>query len=199
MKKVIIASVAVAVLTLACGEEEGVTGEDDRILPTNPVNVLKCVEISFNRRGMGIIDGVVDGSFFFFFDPEDVGRTPPGSEYIIPGGWTSTGFRRAVKNMFDQAYSIDLAIKTSQVGTPSEEARHYRADNVTISLLVMVDELNGYIADQGYCNFEFVKCRGKTEPKLWRLTYWHDRTASGDDSKTNLKPASFGMILAMYY
>jgi hypothetical protein len=63
----------------------------------------------------------------------------------------------------------------------------------------MVDEVNGFIAEQGYCDFEFVKVLRKTDPAWWHMTYWYDWTATAPDSKPPIQPASLGMILAFYY
>jgi hypothetical protein len=57
--------------------------------------------------------------------------------------------------MFDQAYRINLSIPTSRVGTPGENETTYRADNIPLDLLVMVDEVSGFIIDHGYCNYGF--------------------------------------------
>ncbi|MEE9457000.1 MAG: hypothetical protein V3W11_07615 [bacterium] len=201
MKKVIIASVAVAVLTLACGEEEGVTPRvPDRLEPTTPANVLKNVAISFNQRDVILLKAMLSPDFVFYFDPRDVGQSPPGRpSYRIPESWSYAEFWPALKNMFDKAYSINLSIPTSRVGTPGENETTYKANNINISLLVMVDELNGFIVDPGYCNFEFDKYTTKESKKYWRLTGWWDRTSQGYDEYPAPSPSSLGRVLAMYY
>jgi len=198
MKKVLIASVTVAVLLLACGEEEGVTPADPPPEATTPVNVLKNVEISFNERATKILVSALSENFVFYFDPRDVGQSPPGSEYIIPESWSYTEFWMALNKMFTRAYSISLSIPTGRVGTPGENETTYRADNINLSLLVMVDELNGFIADNGYCNFEFERYDSTAGKKYWRLTAWRDRTSQGYDEYPGVEPASLGRILWLF-
>jgi hypothetical protein len=199
MKKMVTLGAAVALLALSCGDEEGVTPlEPDRIEPTSPANVLKNVEISFNRRDVDLLKAMLSTTFIFHFDPDDVGQNPPGGQYRIPGGWSYTEFWKAVENMFTEAYSISLTIPTDQVGTPEENETTYRADNVSINLIVMVDELTGYQANQGYCNYEFEKYNGEEGKKCWRLTKWWDRTAIPADERLGLAPSSFGRILAIF-
>ena len=199
MKRLIIASVAVAVLTLACGEEEGVTPRvPDRVEPTTPANVLKNVAISFNQRDINLLQAMLSENFVFYFDPRDVGQRPPGSEYRIPESWSYTAFWRAVNNMFRKAYSINLSIATSGVGTPGENETTYRAENINLSLLVMIDDLNGFIADRGYCNFAFERYESAGGKKYWRLTAWWDRTSQGYDEFPGVAPGSLGRILALF-
>ncbi len=200
MKKVIIAFAAVAVLLLACGGEEGVTPREiDRVEPTTPANVLKTVEISFNRGDINLLKAMLSTDFVFYFDPRDVGQSPPGKpEYKIPESWSRTEFLQAVNNMFDKTYSINLSIPTGRVGTPGENETKYKAENVSISLLVMIDELNGFIADNGYCNFEFQRCEGAGGKKYWRLTGWWDRTSTYFDERPGVAPASLGKLLALF-
>jgi len=199
VKKVIIASVAVGVLTLACGEEEGVTPrQPDRVEPTTPANVLKNVEISFNQRDVNLLKAMLSTNFVFYFDPRDVGKNPPGSHYVIPESWSYTEFWQALNNMFDKAYAINLSIPTGRVGTPGENETTYRADNISLSLLVMVDELNGFIADNGYCNFEFERYESAAGKKYWRLTGWWDRTSQGYDEFPGVTPTSFGKVIATF-
>ncbi len=201
MKKVITASIVVAVLTLACGEEEGVTPRvPDRVEATTPANVLKNVAISFNQRDINLLKAMLSTDFVFYFDPRDVAQSPPGKpEYKIPASWSYTEFWPAVNNMFDEAYSINLSIPTGRVGTPGENETEYRADNVNIFLLVMIDELDGFVADNGYCNFEFERYEGAGGKKYWRLTQWWDRTSQGYDEYPAPSPSSLGRVLAMYY
>jgi hypothetical protein len=101
--------------------------------------------------------------------------------------------------MFDQAHSIDLAIPTGSIGNPAEGAQTYKAENVTISLLVMVDELNGYIVNQGYQDFEFEKYAGAEGRDYWRLTGWWDNTHMYFDDSAGAAPSSFGRVLALYF
>jgi hypothetical protein len=199
MKKVIIGFVAIAVLALACGEEEGVTPRaPDRLEPTSPVNVLKNVEISFNQRNIGLLKAMLSDDFVFYFDPRDVGNSPPGSEYVIPESWSYAEFWPVAGNMFRQAYSINLSISTSRVGSPGENETTYKAENITISLLVMISELNGFIADGGYCNFAFEKYTTKEGKKYWRLTKWWDRTSEFFDEYPGVTPTSLGKVLAVF-
>ena len=200
MKKVIIASLTVAALTLACGGEEGVTPrQPDRLEPTSPANVLKNVAISFNQSDVNLLKAMLSESFVFYFDPRDVGSSPPGKpEYKIPESWSYTEFWSAAARMFHLAYAISLNIPTSQIGTPGPGETRYKAENVSISLLVMIDELNGFIADKGYCNFEFEKYTTKEGNKYWRLTGWWDRTSQGYDENPGIAPASLGKILALF-
>jgi hypothetical protein len=188
-----------AALTFGCGEEEGVTPrEPDRLEPTSPANVLKNVEISFNQRDVDLLKAMLSTTFVFYFDPDDVGQRPPGRHYIIPESWSYTEFWKAVDNMFTEAYSISLTIPTGNVGTPGENETKFRADNISINLTVMVDELNGYIADTGYCNYEFESYTSEAGKKCWGLTGWWDRTAIPADARLGLKPSSVGRILATF-
>jgi hypothetical protein len=101
--------------------------------------------------------------------------------------------------MFDRAHRISLRISTEGIGEPAPGQTTYRAENVTISILVMIDELNGYIADQGYCNFAFERYEGAEGKKLWRLTKWWDNTAVYYDANPGISPTSLGRVLALYY
>ncbi len=144
---------------------------------TSPANVLKNVEIAYNQRYIDLYKKALSTNFVFYFDPRDVGQTPPGKPYIIPESWSYTEDWKATDGMFHHAYNINLNIATGRVGEPEPEENKYEADNITITLLVMIDELNGFIADQGYCNFEFEKYKNEQSEDRWRLTKWWDRTA----------------------
>ena len=199
MKKVIIASAAVALLTLACGDEEGVTPrQPDRVEATSPANVLRNVEISFNQRNINLLKAMLSDGFVFYFDPRDVGQSPPGSHYVLPASWSYTEFWPAVNIIFVRAYSINLSIPTGRVGTPAENETAHKADEISISLLVMITELNGFIADKGYCDYEFERYDGAGGKKYWRLTAWWDRTSQGYDGFPGLEPTSLGRLLAVF-
>ena len=164
---------------------------------TSPANVLKTVEISFNERNIDFFKSTLGPNFVFYFDPREVGQRPPGEpHYKIPG--SRTDFLHAVKNMFDQAYSITLSIPTGRVGMPAENETTYGADNINLSILVMADEVNGYVAD-GYCNFEFESYPTKERKKNWRITNWWDRTSPVNGKSNGIKPMSLGRVLALYY
>jgi hypothetical protein len=199
VKKVIVGLIVTAFLALACGEEEGVTKPGpERLEPTTPAQVLTNVAVSFNQRDIDLLKAMLSPNFIFYFDPRDVGLSPPGSQYVIPETWSREEFLQAVSNMFRKAYSINLSIPTSRVGTPGENETTYLAENVSISLLVMVDELNGYIADAGYCNFEFERYEAASGKKYWRLINWWDRTSEYFDESTGVAPISLGRILSLY-
>ncbi len=144
---------------------------------TSPVNVLKNIEIAYNQRNIDLYKRALSPNFVFYFDPRDVGESPPGKTYIIPESWSYTEDWQATNNMFNKAYSINLKISTGKVGEPEAEENTYEAQNIDISLLVMIDELNGFISDQGYCNFEFEKYKNEESQDRWRLTKWWDRTS----------------------
>jgi len=198
VKKVLIFTIATAMLLLACGEEEGVTPREiDRVEATSPAGVLGNVAISFNRRDINLLKAMLSEDFVFYFDPRDVGKNPPGSMYIIPESWSYTEFWQVLNEMIRQAYSISLSIPTGRVGEPGESETTYKAEKIPISLLVMVDELNGFIADNGYCNFEFERYEAAGK-KYWRLTGWWDRTSEFFDEYPGVEPASLGLVIASF-
>jgi hypothetical protein len=190
----------VSVLILACGEEEGVTKPaPERLEPTTPAYVLRNVEIAFNQRDINLLKAMLSEDFVFYFDPRDVGGSPPGKpNIIIPESWSYTEHVRASENMFNQAYRIDLSIATSGVGTPGENETTYLAENINLSIIVMVDDLTGFIADNGYCNFEFERYEAPSGKKYWRLINWWDRTSQGYDANPGVSPTSLGRILCLY-
>ena len=156
MKKLLPLAALIIILSGTACEEEVEPPPPPPPGPRNtPAEVLKNVEISFNQRDIENLKKSLSPDFVFYFDPDDVGRHPPGSEYLIPESWSYAEFRQAVENMFTKAYSISLTIPTGNVGMPGEKETKYKTENIPINLLVMVDKLNGYQADQGYCNFAF--------------------------------------------
>ena len=195
MNRIISLALALALLALSCGDEEGIT----RPPPSNlPADVLESVETSFDRRDIDLLKRCLSPDFIFYFDPDDVGQKPPGSTYVIPTSWSYTEFWSAAARMFHLAYAISLNIPTSRIGIPGERQTEYQVDNVNISLLVMVNELNGFIADGGYCNFAFEAYYNEKEGKRWRLTGWWDFTSVYADETPGLEPTSLGKILALY-
>jgi hypothetical protein len=145
---------------------------------TTPANVLKNIEIAYNQGNINIYKNALSTEFVFYFDPDDVKQHPPGKpNYTIPESWTYTEDWGATYNMFQEAYNINLTIPTVNVGEPAPNDTRFRADNISINLIVMIDELNGYQANQGFCNFEFEKYKNEEGKDRWRLTQWWDRTA----------------------
>jgi hypothetical protein len=193
------AAAALAALALAgCGETV-----IDREPPTpeyaSPATVLKAVQISFNQRNIDYLKQSLSPNFIFYFDPRDVGHSPPYSRYIIPESWSHDEFLNGAGHMLEMAYSIDFSINTTGVGTPAENETTYRADNVTLSLLVYIDEVNGCLIDGGYCDFAFERYATEKGERLWRLNGWWDHTSLGYDEGAAASPASLGRVLAMYY
>jgi hypothetical protein len=197
MKKAVIGGIVVVLLPLACGEEEGITRPPPP--PLNlPADVIDAVELSFDQRNIDLLKKCLSPAFVFYFDPDDVGQNPPGSEYVIPESWSYTGFWATANNLFGRAYAINLSIPTGGIGTPAPGETTYKVENVSVSLLVMVNELNGYIADSGYCNFAFEVYYNEQKEKRWRLSGWWDFTSAYADATPGLIPTSLGKILAMY-
>jgi len=194
VKKLILTGMALTFLALACGEED----LTDPTPVNTPAVVLKNVELSFNERNITYLKESLSDDFIFYFDPDDVGQNPPGGHYIIPESWSYTEFWQAVENLFWRSYSVSLTIPTASVGEPDPNATVYKAENISIKLLVMIDEVNGYLADAGYCNFAFERYDGKEGKKFWRLTGWWDNTATTYDANPGVSPTSLGRILALY-
>ena len=199
MKKVLIVIAAVAATLPACTEEETITPRGpERLEATTPVNVLKNVATAFNQRNTGLLKDMLSPDFLFYFDPADVGHHPPGRKYVIPDFWYYDEFWTAVDNMYILAYSVSLEVPTGGVGTPAETATTYQAEEVSLTLRVMVDELSGYLADEGYCDYAFESYTGKEGRKYWRLTGWWDHTAVYEDGYPGREPASLGGVIASF-
>ncbi len=199
MKKLTLTALTLTLLVVACGEEEGVTppNADYRLVPTSPRAVLVNVETAFNRRDINLLKAMLSESFVFYFDPDDVGQNPPGSHYIIPESWSYTEIIRAVENLFRQAHTISMTIDSGQVGAPGREATTFKAENVNGQLLVMIDEVNGYLAEDS-CNFAFEKYRSEGGADYWRLIKWWDNGPYYADTRAEAKPTSIGKILSLY-
>ena len=199
MKRMVSLAAALALLGLACFNEEEPPPAPAHFEPSSPVNVLKNVEISFNSRDINLLKAMVGPNFVFYFDPRDVGQRPPGSsQYVIPESWTRAEFLRAAANMFKKAYSISLSIGTGSVGEPRPEATEYQAENVPAELLVMINELDGFIAESA-STFEFERYLAESGGKRWRLTEWQDGGRYDDERYAALTPSTIGKVLAVFY
>ena len=198
MKRMLSLAAALALLGLACFNEEESTPAPKQFEPSSPVNVLKNVELSFNRRDANLLEAMLGPGFVFYFDPRDVGQNPPGRQYVIPESWTRTEFLIAAANMFEKAYSISLSIETDNVGEPRPEETAYYVENVPVELLAMLDELNGFIA-QSASTFEFERYLAEGGGKRWRLTEWQDRGDYYDGAPAVGSPSTIGKVLALFY
>jgi hypothetical protein len=195
VKKILLSGMALALLALACGEEESITEPE----PANtPGDVIITLEKAFNQRNVNYLKAAISEDFVFYFDPDDIGQNPPGSNYVIPEYWSYAEFRSYAQSLFERAFSVTISIPTGAIGEPDPEATTYKAENISIKLLVMIDRVNGYTCDQGYCDFEFGTYYNSTGTRLWRLVKWEDFTSVADDSYVSPAPASLGKILAMY-
>jgi len=104
VKKILLSGMALTLLALACNEDTVTVNEDYRLLPTSPVQVLKNVEVAFNRRDVNLLKGMLSEGFVFYFDPDDVGQNPPGvPNYTIPESWTYKEFITCVGKLFRKA------------------------------------------------------------------------------------------------
>ena len=192
-RKVIIILVFALVALVSC-DEEIVTYTPDL---SSPYGVLTELVYCFNNHQEdGIInrmDAVLSPDFVFYFDPEDVGDYV--GDYEIPVSWTKTEMMSAIRNMFNQAHSIALHIPIlyggeDAFGKPDEGDTTFIRTNVTVDLLVMIDESNGYQA-QGFCDFEFTKDGSGN----WPITTWWDKTGG---ALLSPMPTPLGIILAMF-
>ncbi|NIT35161.1 MAG: hypothetical protein GTN49_01455, partial [candidate division Zixibacteria bacterium] len=94
MKKLLPLVALIIILSGTACEEEVEPPPPPAPLNT-PAEVLKSVEISFNQRDIEILKNSLSPDFVFYFDPDDVGQNPPGSQYRIPESWSYTEFWQA--------------------------------------------------------------------------------------------------------
>jgi hypothetical protein len=195
------AAAALTALALAGCDGTIVDGDEPPIPEyTSPATVLKAVQISFNQRNFSYLVASLSEGFVFYFDPDDVGQYPPGGgNYKIPESWTYDEFWKAAHNMLQMAYSISFFVRVESLRQPAENEATYKAPDVKLSLLVMVDETNGYFIDGRYCDFAFERYESEKGERLWRLTGWWDHTAEFYDGGAAASPATLGKILALFY
>ena len=194
LRTIIIVSALVLVALVSC-DDETISYYPDL---SSPYGIMVELEYCFNHnQEEGIInrmDAVLSPDFTFYFDPEDVGEFV--GDYEIPLSWTKTEMMSAITNLFNQAYSIDLEIPIltqgeDAFGKPDKGDTAFTRTNVTVDLLLMVDEQNGFQVT-GFCDFEF----GKDGSGNWPITIWWDRTLSG---LMTTSPVSLGAVFALFY
>jgi|GEM_PF-1918549 len=140
----------------------------------SPAGVVEYIENAYMTRDIEDYKECLSTNFTFYFDPNDV-NTVVG-DYTIPTSWGYEDEIDAIGNIFDEAYSIDLKLTTSEIDDPASDATTFTAYNVQIRLLLMVDPSFGYLA-QGFVDFEFESYTNDKGEKLWRVVNWWDRTA----------------------
>jgi len=179
---------------VACNE--GVINGNHVIDRSTPAGTIELIEDYITERDIEELDKCLIADFKFYFDDDDVGKQV--GEYTIPESWTSADFLSAVSRAFDNAYSIDISITSANVGEPGSDDTTYTAENVQIRFLVLVDTVNGYLA-QGFVTFEFAVEYNEKNEKEWVVTTWRDFTSPAESGGRSVTEASFGEILAMFY
>jgi hypothetical protein len=187
----------ISLFALSCSEDQP-TYPQWWLSATSPYNTLSDLECCFNSYEVEpnvtkLLDLIIADDFIFYFDHDDIGDVVGG--YTIPAYWGRGEFMQVINNMFNQAYSIDFRIPIlgqgeDAFGKPAEGDTTFTKDNVTISLTVMVDPTNGYIAT-GFCDFAF----SKGSDGFWRLSEWRDHNAK----LLCTSQSSFGHILALFH
>jgi hypothetical protein len=140
--------------------------------PTTPENVIYNLEFSYNTRDIQLYKQCLSDNFTFYFNASDVGTDVNG--YVIPSSWGYEDDWTSADNMFKNAYEITMELPEGDVGEPSPSDTTYTATNISISLLVMVDADNGFIANKGTLEFTFVK--DPDNPNYWVIKDWRDFT-----------------------
>ncbi len=156
-----------------------------------PEECIYDLERSFNTRDITLYKATLSPQFTFYFNEVDVGNDVNG--YIIPSAWGYEEDWTATQNMFTDAYDISMQLPENDIGTPPEGATEYTAENIGISILVMVDADNGFIANLGTVEFTFEKVDDGGEG-YWVIKDWRDFTYA----KKGIKSASLGEIKATF-
>ncbi len=193
LRIIIIVSALVLVALVSCDEDA------DRIYdPNSSYGILMGLINYFNNHededNIKRVNNALSSNFIFYFDHDDVGDYV--GYYKIPVSWTRTEMMSAVRNMFDQAYNIDLQIPILRqgedaFGKPDEGDTTFAKSNVPLTLTVLKDATDGYQA-QGFCDFEF----GKGGSGNWLMTTWRDKTGS---VLLGIQAATLGTIFALFY
>ena len=141
----------------------------------SPAGVVEYIEDAYIVRNIEDYKECLSPNFTFYFNPLDVGKEV--GDYIIEESWGYDEEIGAIENMFDQAYDIEIDLVGKQVGDPEPNDDKYKAYNVQINLLVMVDATTGFRAN-GFVDFEFESYNGEKGEKLWRVLNWWDKTTA---------------------
>lgn len=198
MKKILPILVLASLLAAtACEEDIGPPPPPPQLFGS-PAGVLGAVEYSFNHRDIDLLKRSLSPNFVFYANPGEIGRPrPEGTPSRPPPIYSFTEFWHIAYNMFVGAYSINLSISTGRVGEPEPEETTFRAGDVNVSLLVMVDEKRGYLAE-GCCHFEFEKYKNEQGQDVWRLTKWWDDTKGDGEGPAGVERVPLWYILSLY-
>jgi len=187
MKRILLISLALAVLLgVACRET---IAPEPRYFAVSPEECIYYLEKSFNTTDMVMFTAMLASDFTFYFNQADVGSDIDG--YIIPSSWNYEQENQAIGNMFTLAYDISMQLSQGDIGTPPEGATEYTVENISISLLVMIDETNGFIVNKGTCTYTFEKDSDSGD-EYWVIKDWRDFTYT----RKGIEGASLGMIKA---
>jgi hypothetical protein len=201
MKIILRAAFAAALLTaallLACGDG-GTTPAPTIPTGVSPESCMSAIMISWYAQNYGAFKPYLAHNFTFYFNPHDVG-TSVGS-YTLPASWTYAQMCDAVFTMLANAYSIDMHIPGSSIGTPGDADNNWRAERIPLTLTVMTDAHNGFRVGAGCCHYSFARYTedGKYQ---WYLKGWWDFTSATAPAADvpGVEPTSLGRILARYY
>ncbi len=191
MDRIIYMALALALLPLACGEGGVAPQTADRLEPATPLTVLRNVELAFDNRDLGLFKTALSPDFVLYFDPRRVGRLPPGGKNPIPESGSYSEIVRWVSDLFEKAYFISLTFGLGNVGEPEPEEKTYLTENIKVTLIVKMDEHEGYTYD-GYGNVEFEKYAAANGEDYWRIKYWWDRGGDASGECPASTPPSFG-------
>jgi len=191
MKRILLISLALAVLFgVACKEATTPLPVVD-YTPETPEECISSLEKSFNDHDITLYKAMLSSNFTFYFNQADVGTDVDG--FIIPASWGYEDDWTATEDMFTQAYDISMQLPEGDIGTPPEGATEYTVENISISLLVMIDETNGFIANKGTCTYTFEKVSDSGD-EYWVIKDWRDFTYA----RKGIKSVSLGMIKALW-
>ncbi|MCP4231786.1 MAG: hypothetical protein GY771_16780 [bacterium] len=192
MRRILLLSLSLTVLLgVACKDP---VAPEPTYFGLTPSQCIYYLEQAFNDRDIGIFEKQFSPNFIFYFNEDDIGNEV--NEYTIPETWDFDHFRHAVWNMLrpfdeDGAYEVSLELPEDNVGSPPDDAAEYTS-NIPFSILVMIDEENGLLANKGSQEFVFEKTDNDGED-YWRIKDWLDSSYFKSSTTT------MGTILAYWY
>jgi hypothetical protein len=191
MRRVLLITLALTILPGTACKEVVDPGPQPDYTADTPEECIYNLELSFNTRDIALYESILSPNFTFYFNPTDVGSDVNG--YVIPSSWGYEDDWISTDNMFTEAYEITMELPEGDVGDPPADATTYTASNISISLLVMIDADNGYIANKGTCEFTFEKVRND-DGVYWVIKDWRDFTYAKKGSEST----SLGEIKAAF-